>query len=43
MNDLAFMVQEQGEMLDDIEANLDKVQNYIGKANKNLILEKKDH
>ncbi len=36
MNDLAALVQEQGEMLDSIEGNVESAQTYIKKGNENL-------
>lgn len=36
MNDLAALVQEQGEMLDSIESNVESAQTYIKKGNENL-------
>ncbi|KRX00551.1 t-SNARE [Pseudocohnilembus persalinus] len=43
MTEIAFLVSTQGEMLDDIEANLDGAKNYIQKAAKVMEKEKKVH
>ena len=43
LNDISFMVQSQGEMLDSIETDLQAAENYIKKANKVLEKEKKEH
>lgn len=43
MTEIAFMVHAQGEMLDDIEENLVQARDYIKKAGKVLLKEKKEH
>lgn len=41
--DLALLVHAQGEMLDNIELNVDTAKNYVTKAEKELRTAKKDH
>ena len=43
LNDISFMVQSQGEMLESIETDLQAAENYIKKANKVFEKEKKEH
>jgi len=40
-NDLATLIQLQGEMLDSIEANVQQANDYMGKAIKHLVNAKK--
>ena len=41
--DLALLVQQQGEMLDNIELNVNDAKNYVGKAEVNLKKAKEYH
>ena len=41
--DFALLVQQQGEMLDNIELNVNDAKNYVGKAEVNLKKAKEYH
>lgn len=41
-NDLAILVQQQGEMIDNIEVNIRTAKDYVEKGEKNLVEAKKN-
>lgn len=42
-SDIALLVHNQGEQLDNIEENMNKAKDYVEKAEKNLIKAKEQH